>query len=121
VSTKLSTVADSAWTETGITYAGAPALGTMIGQSGALTAGTWVSFDVTAQIAGNGLVSFGLSTGSTAVRIMDSREGANPPQLVLTRRHRRRTIQPWPSSATSRVRRPTRTSTVVSATPATAT
>jgi hypothetical protein len=84
VSAKLSTVADSAWTETGITYAGAPALGTMIGQSGALTAGTWVSFDVTAQIAGNGLVSFGLSTGSTAVRIMDSREGANPPQLVLT-------------------------------------
>lgn len=84
VSTKLSTVPDNSWSETGITYANAPAPGGVIGQSGALTAGTWMSFDVTPYVTGNGLVSFALSTGSTAVRLMDSREGANPPQLVLT-------------------------------------
>lgn len=84
VSIKASAVADTTWTETGITYATAPPLGAVLASSGALTAGTWVSFDVTAAVRGNGPVSFALTTGATAVRITDSREGATPPQLVLT-------------------------------------
>jgi hypothetical protein len=77
-------VADSSWTETGITYANAPAPGTTaLGSSGALTAGSFVAVDVTAAVPGNGTFSFLVNTGSTAARILDSREGANPPQLVL--------------------------------------
>ena len=77
-------VADSSWTETGITYANAPVPGTTaLGSSAALTAGSYVTVDVTAGVPGNGTFSFLVNTGSTAARILDSREGANPPQLVL--------------------------------------
>jgi Calcineurin-like phosphoesterase len=77
-------VADTTWTETGITAANAPAAGsTSVGTSGALTAGSYVSIDITAAITGNGTFSLLASTGSTAVRILDSREGANPPQLAV--------------------------------------
>jgi hypothetical protein len=77
-------VADTTWTETGITSATAPPAGAAsVGTSGALTAGSYVSIDVTAAITGNGTFSLMANTGSTAVRILDSREGANPPQLVV--------------------------------------
>lgn len=82
-SVKLSPVADSSWTETGITFGNAPPIGSVIGSSGALTADTWVSYDVTNQVQGNGLVSFALTTGSTSARKFDSREGANKPELVI--------------------------------------
>ena len=83
-SSRVFPVADSAWTETGITSANAPAAGTTaLGSSGALTAGSYFAIDVTAGVPGNGTFSFLVNTGSTALRIMDSREGANPPQLVL--------------------------------------
>jgi hypothetical protein len=78
-------VANNAWGETTITDANAPPFGaTKLGSSGKITAGTWTSVDATSAITGNGTYSFGLSTtGSTAVSL-SSREGANPPQLVIT-------------------------------------
>jgi acid phosphatase type 7 len=77
-------VADTTWGETTITDANAPAFGGSLGTSGAITAGTWTSVDVTSAIAGNGLVSFGLSTTNATALSMSSRTGANPPQLVVT-------------------------------------
>ncbi len=76
---------DNTWGETTITDANAPPFGaTKLGSSGKITAGTWTSVDVTSAITGNGTYSIGLSTtGSTAVSL-SSREGANPPQLVIT-------------------------------------
>ncbi len=77
-------VEPSSWTESGITYNNRPQLGTLVAQSGALAAGTWISIDVTPYVQSNGTYSFALTTGSTAVRLFDSREGANPPYLEVT-------------------------------------
>jgi len=58
-------VSDNTWTETGITYSNAPAMGGQLGASGAITAGTWTTVDVTSYITGNGLYSFAFSTTSS--------------------------------------------------------
>jgi glycoprotein endo-alpha-1,2-mannosidase len=78
-----SSVASTSWSETGITYANAPAIGTRRGSSGAVAAGTWTSVDVTNAVRGSGLVSFALTTASTTAVSLASREAANKPQLVI--------------------------------------
>jgi hypothetical protein len=76
-------VADSSWEETTITSSNAPTISETVGSAGELSAGTWVSIDVTALVRGNGLVSMALtSTNDTAISI-SSRDGANPPQLII--------------------------------------
>ncbi|MFI6099918.1 DNRLRE domain-containing protein [Lentzea sp. NPDC051213] len=74
---------DGVWTESGLTYSNAPAVGAALGASGALTAGTWVSYDVTTRVSANGSYSFALTTTSSSSRTFDSRESVNPPQLVV--------------------------------------
>ena len=72
------------WTETGINWANAPAIaGSSLAAAGATTNGTWVDFDVTSAVTGNGEVSFALTTTSSNSSYYSSREGANRPQLVL--------------------------------------
>jgi hypothetical protein len=72
------------WTETGITFASAPPPGPTLGSTGALTAGTYASIDVTGAVTGDGTYGFALSTTSSTAKTLSSREGANPPQLVIT-------------------------------------
>jgi hypothetical protein len=78
----VSSVADTTWTESSITYDTAPAIGGQLG-SFAPTAGTWATVDVTSAVKANGTYSFGLKTAATTSRSFDSKEGANPPQLVV--------------------------------------
>jgi hypothetical protein len=75
----------SAWTETGITWANAPAIGgTSLSSAGATANGTWVDFDVTPAVTGNGEVSFALTTTSSNSSYYTSRQGTtNRPQLVV--------------------------------------
>jgi hypothetical protein len=74
----------TAWDESGLNWNNAPALGaTALNTAGAVTAGTVVEFDVTAAIAGNGIYSFGLASGSTTAVKYSSKEGANPPELII--------------------------------------
>ena len=78
-------VPDTSWTELGITFNNAPALaGTKTGSSGRITAGTWTTVDVTPLVTGNGTFSIALTTTSSTAVNLSSREGANPPQLVVT-------------------------------------
>ena len=79
-----SSVSDSTWGESTITNANAPPFGASLGASGPATAGTWTNVNVTTAVTGNGLVSFGLSTTNSTALSLTSREGANPPQLVVT-------------------------------------
>ncbi|MFB9542564.1 CBM96 family carbohydrate-binding protein [Micromonospora sagamiensis] len=76
-------VGDEPWQETTLTYHDAPPVGTVVGSSGPVEAGTWVSVDVSALVSGDGLVTFALTTGNdTAVRIT-SREGTAKPELLV--------------------------------------
>jgi PKD repeat protein len=72
------------WTETGITWANAPVIsGSSLRSAGATTTGSWVEYDVTSAVAGNGPVSFAITTTSSNSQYATSREGANKPQLVI--------------------------------------
>lgn len=73
---------DTTWTELGITYSNAPAIGAAGATSGAVTANTWVEIDVTSLITGNGEYNLALTSSGGLLRFV-SREGANPPQLVI--------------------------------------
>jgi len=72
------------WGEKTITWANAPALGATVASSGALSASTWASIDVTALVAGNGAVNLALVGPAGAAVAYPSREAAsNRPQLVV--------------------------------------
>lgn len=73
------------WTEAGITWDNRPpAAGAALGNLGAVSTGSWVEYDVTAAVAGNGLYGFKLVADSGNGTDASSREGVNPPQLLIT-------------------------------------
>ncbi|MCA9898991.1 MAG: DNRLRE domain-containing protein [Ardenticatenaceae bacterium] len=76
-------VADNSWGETTVTFNSAPTFGNLINSSGTTTSGAWIEIDVTSAVAGNGQVSFALTSADANRILMSSREGANPPQLVV--------------------------------------
>ncbi len=77
-------VADNTWGETTITYSNAPAFGSALGVSGAVSASTWTAVDVSTYVTGSGTFSFGLNTTNSTALALSSREaGANAPQLVI--------------------------------------
>ena len=78
-------VADTSWAEGTITWATSPTIGsTRIGQGGPASLGTWIEIDLGSAISGNGTFSLALVGASNTPAWLSSREGANPPQLVLT-------------------------------------
>jgi Right handed beta helix region len=79
----LHTVADSGWSESGITFNNAPAIGPVVASSGPIGAGSWASFDVTSVVTADGPVSFALTSPSNTAIRFGSRSSANAPQLVL--------------------------------------
>jgi hypothetical protein len=72
------------WTETGLNWNNAPAItGTALASSGAVAENTWVEFDVTSAVTGNGTVVLGLKAMSTDEVRYTSKEGGTAPQLVI--------------------------------------
>ena len=78
--------ASNVWTETAITWNNAPAPGTLYANGGPAPLGTWVEIVLPAGIfaAGNGDYSFVIGGGDANRVSYNSRQGASPPQLVLT-------------------------------------
>ncbi len=75
----------SAWSEATTSWSNAPAAtGGALGSPGAVAAGSWVEFDVTALVTANGEVDVLLADGNTNSAFYSSREGSDPPQLVVT-------------------------------------
>ncbi|HEX8094795.1 DUF7594 domain-containing protein, partial [Jatrophihabitans sp.] len=87
------------WSESTLTYTNRPAYGTTISTTDVLTAGTRASADVSSVVTGNGSYSFALTTTATGTRYADSREAANPPQLLITENSVTPTPTPTPTSA----------------------
>jgi parallel beta-helix repeat protein len=75
-------VSDLTWGETSINYGNAPAVGAVLDSTGAFGAGTWLTFDVSDAVTGDGPVSLALTTTSNTAIKMTSREGTNKPQLI---------------------------------------
>jgi acid phosphatase type 7 len=75
-------VSDNTWLESTITFNNAPPVGALLGST-PLTSGSYASVDVSSVVTGNGVYSFALETTSTSAKTLSSREGANPPRLVV--------------------------------------
>ncbi len=72
------------WTESGLTWSNAPVLpGAALSSAGPAGAGQWVEFDVTSAVGGDGSVSLAVASASADRVDYSSREGANPPQLLV--------------------------------------
>ncbi|MEO6571906.1 MAG: DNRLRE domain-containing protein, partial [Ilumatobacteraceae bacterium] len=74
------------WTgsETAINWSNAPALaGSPIAHFGVVGNNAWAEVDVTSAVGSGGVISFALDSRSTNSAFYSSREGANPPELII--------------------------------------
>jgi hypothetical protein len=78
-------VANNTWTETGITWNNRPGrTGSVIDNKGEINKNSWVEYNVTAVVTGNGTFNFVLVGDSSDEVRFSAREGGNRPQLVIT-------------------------------------
>lgn len=97
--------ADSSWIEDGpqgITWEQQPTLlsGPM-NAPGPVEEGSWVEYDVTAAVSGDGTYTFALIAGSAEEIVFSSREGTAAPELVVTTGLAAPTLTPTPVSQAS--------------------
>jgi len=109
----------ASWTEEGITWENRPTRpATALSDHGFVGRNTWIDYDVTSTITGNGTYTFVLATSSTDATEIDSRESGFAPQLILV-------VPAAPSTETSATATPQPTATPsptsTPTTPATAT
>jgi calcineurin-like phosphoesterase family protein len=73
-----------AWSESALTWKSRPARTSgELDNKGSIPTNTWVEYDVTSQVKGNGTFSFVLVADSNDAATFSSRQGSQPPQLVL--------------------------------------
>jgi len=73
------------WNESRITWSSRPArVSGELDNKDAITTNTWVEYDVTSIVTGNGTFSFVLAADSKNATTFSSRQGSEPPQLVVT-------------------------------------
>ncbi|MCL4251177.1 MAG: DNRLRE domain-containing protein [Anaerolineae bacterium] len=76
-------VTGGGWDESTINFTNAPALGSSFGSSAAFAANTWTTVDVTGLVTAAGQYDLALASADTTQVRFSSREGANPPQLII--------------------------------------
>jgi len=75
---------DTAWIEDSLVWQNAPIIsGTPLDSVEQAPNDTWIEFDVTEAITGDGIYSFGLSNNLEISAQYSSREGIHPPELVV--------------------------------------
>jgi PKD repeat protein len=77
-------VPETPWTEGTLTFGTKPPVGALVAGAQAAPLGTWIEFDLSAFVTGDGTYSLAIKDGSTGTAWYSSKEGANPPQLVVT-------------------------------------
>ena len=76
---------DPAWTESEITWNQRPERRSgELDNQGSIHQEAWVEYDVTAAVTGNGTFSFVLAADSNDAATFSSRQGSQPPELVIT-------------------------------------
>jgi hypothetical protein len=98
-------LAGSSWTESGtgaITWNTRPALsGGAVDNKAAIATNSWVEYNVTSLVTGNGTYTFALVADGTDGVVFSSREGATTPQLVVTLGTAAATSTPTATSASA--------------------
>lgn len=81
---EIRSVTNNTWGELTMTYSNAPAVGNVLGSTGAFSAGVWTSVDITSYITGDGAYNVALTVpGSTAISFASREAGNNAPQLII--------------------------------------
>jgi len=72
------------WVQSTLNWNNAPQIsGSPLSSVGAVTLNTWVEFDVTAAVSGNGTFSFAIKNANSDAVYYHPKEAANDPQLVI--------------------------------------
>lgn len=81
-------VGDDSWTETDLAYVNSPTVGAPVGSSGTIASKTWTQVDVSAIVkalaSGSATLDLAMLATSETALVFSSREGTNPPILVVT-------------------------------------
>ncbi len=80
---ELRRLVDVTWDESTLTFANAPAPGSVLAVSGPIATDTYVDIDVSDYVDGNGTFDFVVTPLSDLGLRLSSRESANPPELVI--------------------------------------
>src|SRR6476661_5388035 len=76
---------DTSWTESALTWKTRPArISGELDNKGSIPTNTWVDYDVTSQVKANGTFSFVFAADSSDAATFSSRQGSQPPQLMIT-------------------------------------
>jgi hypothetical protein len=76
---------EASWTEDAITWKTRPArLSGMLDNKDSIDTNAWAEYDVTSWVKGNGSFSFVLVADSNDAATFSSRQGSQPPELVIT-------------------------------------
>ena len=76
---------DNSWQEKEITWINRPQpTSEALDNKGRIDTNSWVEYDVTSQVTGDGTFSFVLIADSSDSVVFSSRQGSQPPQLVVT-------------------------------------
>ncbi|HVL24511.1 MAG TPA: DNRLRE domain-containing protein [Thermomicrobiales bacterium] len=75
---------NTSWSETGITWSNKPAVANPTDDKGSIGSNVWVEYNVTSFVSGDGAFTFALIPQSSDGLYVNSKEAANPPQLVVT-------------------------------------
>ncbi|MGB0387624.1 MAG: DUF7594 domain-containing protein [Ardenticatenaceae bacterium] len=78
-----SIITTTSWEESSITFSNAPTVSTFITSTGSFAGGTWLELDISSLVTAEGLVNVALTTSSNTAISLSSREGTNPPELVI--------------------------------------
>ncbi|MGB0388661.1 MAG: DUF7594 domain-containing protein [Ardenticatenaceae bacterium] len=76
-------VTNNSWSESSTHFDNAPTIGSQIDSSGPVSRDSWTEVDVTNLVTSEGFVSFALTSTSSGAISYSSRQGANPPELVI--------------------------------------
>lgn len=115
-------VGDNSWGEKQITYANAPALGSLLNKSGRITKNTWTDLDVTAYIQSEGVYSLGIvDNNNTAINLASRESKTYVPMLVVVTGSVSSTLPPLPTATTAPTLRPSPTATTAPTQPPTPT
>lgn len=80
----VNSLANNTWGELTLNFNNAPPVGSVIGSSGGFSSGLYTTVDVTSYITGEGTFSLALTSSSSTLTSLASREtGVNAPQLII--------------------------------------
>lgn len=110
--------ANNSWTETGITWKNRPARTTnVLDNKGSTTTNTWLEYNVSGLVTGNGTFTLVLVADSSDGITFSSREGSQPPELVVTLNSIPADTATSTATFTPTATEPSATATIPSATP----